>query len=166
MFLFFILGCIQQSFIDTGFCKQSVSDIAVGLTQEQREVSHIIENELKEMEIPDNIIAASIVNAVAESNLDPNAAGDGGDSIGAFQLNINGLGKKLTVDERQNLYTTANVIGIQILRNDKLFELEQNEGTISELTAVFTQHIMNPSNIEQNKKHRIQLAKKMFPDRI
>ncbi len=166
MFLFFILGCIQQSFIDTGYCKQSVSDIAVGLTQEQREVSHIIENELKEMEIPDNIIAASIVNAVAESNLDPNAAGDGGDSIGAFQLNINGLGKKLTVDERQNLYTTANVIGIQILRNDKLFELEQNEGTISELTAVFTQHIMNPSNIEQNKKHRIQLAKKMFPDRI
>ena len=93
MFLFFILGCIQQSFIDTGYCKESVSDIAAGLTQEQREVSHIIENELKEMEIPDNIIAASIVNAVAESNLDPNAAGDGGDSIGAFQLNINGLGE-------------------------------------------------------------------------
>lgn len=166
MFLFFILGCIQQSFIDTGYCKQSVSDIAVGLTQEQREVSHVIENELKEMEIPDNIIAASIVNAVAESNLNPNAAGDGGDSIGAFQLNINGLGRKLTVHERQNLYTTSNVIGIQILKNDKLFQLEEDSATIAELTASFTQHIMNPSNIEENKKHRIELAKKMFPDRI
>lgn len=166
MFLFFILGCTQQSYIDTGFSKQSVSDIAVGLTQEQREVSHIIENELKEMEIPDNIIAASIVNAVAESELNPNASGDGGDSVGAFQLNINGLGSKLTVDERQNLYTTANIIGIQILKNDKLFKLEQNEATIPELTATFAQYIMNPSNIKENKKHRIGLAKKMFPERL
>jgi hypothetical protein len=166
MFLFFILGCIEQSFVDTGYCNQSVSDIAVGLTQEQREVSHVIENELKEMDIPDNIIAASIVNAVAESNLNPNAAGDGGDSIGAFQLNINGLGKKLTIDERQNLYTTANIVGIQILKNDKLFELEQRKATIPELTALFAQYIMNPSNIEKNKFHRTQLAKKMFPERI
>jgi len=166
MFLFFILGCIQQSFVDTGYCKQSVSDIAVGLTQEQREVSHIIENELKEMEIPDNIIAASIVNAVAESNLNPNAVGDSGDSIGAFQLNINGLGSKLTVDERKNLYITANVIGIQILKNDKLFELEENEATIAELTATFTQYIMNPSNIKENKIYRIKLAKQIFPKRL
>lgn len=166
MFLFFIFGCLQQANIDTGICNFTVSEVAVGLTQEQREVSYIIENELKEMEIPDNIIAASIVNAVAESELNPNAYGDNGNSIGAFQLNINGLGKKLSIDERQNLYTTSNIIGLQILKNDILYRLEEQEASIPILSAVFAQYIMNPSNIEQNKKHRFELAQKMFPERI
>jgi hypothetical protein len=166
MFLIFILGCIQQSNTDTGSCKQSVSDIAVGLTQEQREVSYVIENQLKEMEIPENIIAASIVNAVAESDLVPHAVGDNGNSIGAFQLNSFGLGNKLTSEERQNLYTSTNVIGIQILKNEKLFALDQNEANIPSLSAVFAQDIMRPDNIEQKKRERKQIAKEMFPERI
>lgn len=166
MFLFFILGCLQQTQLDTGLCNLLVSDLAVGITQEQREVSYIIENELKEMQIPDNIIAASIVNAAAESGLNPQAIGDNGNSVGAFQLNSNGLGHKLTVEERYNLYTNSNVIGIQILKNEKLFELDENGANISVLASEFTQNIMKPSNVNFEKNERIKLAKKMFPERI
>lgn len=172
MFLIFIFGCVQQNVVDTNtrynfdYCNQNVSDIAIGLSKEQREVSYIIENELREMNIPENIIAASIVNAVAESNLKPHAIGDNGNSIGAFQLNSKGLGHKLTSEERQNLYVSSNIIGIQILKNKKLLESDKNGLNIPSLSAMVAQHIMRPANIELRKKERKQIAREMFPDRI
>jgi hypothetical protein len=71
LFLLF-LACkeAEQIPID-GFCEDevSVTEIAYGLTDEQKEVSHVIEEEFNEMEIPSNISAAAIVNAIAESRL-------------------------------------------------------------------------------------------------
>ncbi len=48
------------------------------------------------------LVPAAVVNAYAESRLDPKAAGDGGSSIGLFQLHKNGGGKGMTVAEREN----------------------------------------------------------------
>lgn len=149
-----------------GECNIPVTELAISLSEEQREVSYTIEKELSEMGITDNIIAAAIVNAVAESNLNPDAIGDGGKSVGAFQLNKFGLGHKLTVEQRTNIYTSANIIGVQILKNRRLINLDEDGASISKLTQVIVEDIMAPSNIEKEKEIRARLAKRMFPERI
>ena len=76
MLLFLLFACIQQAkneTTDTEECELSVVQYASGLSDKQTEVAETIESQLGEMEIPDNIIAAAIVNAVAESGLNPNA---------------------------------------------------------------------------------------------
>jgi len=168
MLLFLLFGCIQEQKIevDTGQCEASVTDVAKGLTIEQYEVSETIEEELTQLEIPQNIIAAAIVNAIAESSLNPDAIGDGGRAVGAFQLHKKGLGKNLSVDDRRNIYTNTNVIGIQILKNNKLFALNENGEEISELSAVFAEEIMKPANIEDRKEERRKIANKIFPKRL
>lgn len=168
MLLFLLFGCTQEPKIevDTGQCQASVTEVARGLTAEQYDVSETIEDELHQLDIPENLIAAAIVNAVAESQLNPNATGDNGKAIGAFQLHKNGLGKKLSIDDRKNIYTNTNVVGIQILKNDRLFTLNENGVGIPELSAIFAEEIMKPSNIEERKQERRKLANKIFPKRL
>jgi hypothetical protein len=168
--LAFLFACSEIEGVDTnlntGECEVPVSEIAMTLNKEQREVATTIETELSEMEISDNLIAAAIVNAVAESNLNPDAIGDGGKSVGAFQLNKFGLGNKLTVDQRTNTHTSTNIIGVQILKNRKLLNLEYNGASIPYLTQVMVEDIFAPSNIIKEKQERAILAREMFPDRI
>ncbi len=169
MLLFLLFACIQQAkneTIDTGECELSVVQYAAGLSEQQTEVAETIESQLGEMEVPDNIIAAAIVNAVAESGLNPTAVGDKGKAVGAFQLHKNGLGHHLTVENRFNVVTNTNIVGIQILRNNTLFELDHEEASIPVLTAAFAEQIMKPSNIEEQKLHRAKIATKIFPKRL
>lgn len=168
MLLYLLLACTEQEPINTEVCEEqiSVTDMANGLTDKQKEVSYIIEEQFGEMNIPPNITAAAIVNAIAESRLNPNAIGDGGRAVGAFQLHKSGLGSNLSVNERTNVYTSANVIGIQILKNNNLYELENNNAFIPEITKTITEDIMRPDKLEQQKEKRSNLAKKIFPNRI
>lgn len=48
------------------------------------------------------LVPACVANAYAESRLDPMAIGDGGRSVGLFQLNVNGGGSGMTTEERQD----------------------------------------------------------------
>jgi hypothetical protein len=118
------------------------------------------------MGIPPNVIAAAIVNAIAESGLNPQAVGDKGKAVGTFQLHKNGLGNKLSVDDRRNVYTSSNIIGVQILKNNRLSILDEKNEKISVLTQVITEDIMRPDNIEVQKDKRSKLSKKIFPERI
>jgi hypothetical protein len=168
MLLYLLLACREQEPINIEVCEEqiSVTDMANGLTDKQKEVSYIIEEQFGEMNIPPNITAAAIVNAIAESRLNANAIGDGGKAVGAFQLHKSGLGNNLSVKERTNVYTSANVIGIQILKNNNLYELENNNAFIPEITKTITEDIMRPDKLEQQKEKRSNLAKKIFPNRI
>jgi hypothetical protein len=167
LFLLF-LACKEAEQIPIEVCEEeiSVTEIAYGLTDEQKEVSYVIEQEFNEMEIPQNITAAAIVNAIAESGLNPEAVGDRGKAVGAFQLHKNGLGKKLSIDDRKNIYTSANIVGVQILKNTKLYQLDNNNADISLLTEVFAEDIMKPSDVEKQKFKRKKLATQVFPERI
>ena len=168
MLLYLLLACREQEPINTEVCEEqiSVTDMANGLTDKQKEVSYIIEEQFGKMDIPLNITAAAIVNAIAESRLNPNAIGDGGRAVGAFQLHKSGLGSNLSVKERTNVYTSANVIGIQILKNNNLYDLENNNAFIPEITKTITEDIMRPDKLEEQKEKRSNLAKKIFPNRI
>lgn len=168
MLLYLLLACREPEPINTEICEEeiSVTDMAKGLTDEQKEVSYIIEEQFSEMDIPPNITAAAIVNAIAESKLNPDAIGDGGKAVGAFQLHKSGLGKNLSIEERTNVYTSANIIGIQILRNNSLYDLDNNNAFIPDMTQTITEDIMRPDNLEEQKEKRSKLAKKVFPNRI
>ena len=168
MLLYLLLACKEPEPINTEVCEEeiSVTDMAKGLTDEQKEVSYIIEEQFGEMNIPPNITAAAIVNAIAESKLNADAIGDGGKAVGAFQLHKSGLGKNLSIEERTNVYTSANVIGIQILKNNNLYDLENNNAFIPDMTQIITEDIMRPDHLEQQKEKRSKLAKKVFPNRI
>ena len=168
MLLYLLLACREPEPINTEVCEEeiSVTDMAKGLTDEQKEVSYIIEEQFSEMDIPPNITAAAIVNAIAESKLNADAIGDGGKAVGAFQLHKFGLGKNLSITERTNVYTSSNVIGIQILKNNTLYELENNNSSISKITEVITEDIMRPNHLEEEKQARNSLAKQIFPERI
>ena len=92
--------------------------------------------------------------------------GDNGNSVGLFQLNSLGLGKGLSVDQRSNPNLNVTIVAIQVLKNNKLLRLEKSGLEIPELTSVFTQEIMRPSNIELRKLERKKLSLKIFPNSI
>lgn len=48
------------------------------------------------------LVPAAVANAYAESRLDPDASGDGGHSIGLFQLHDQGAGAGMSVAERRD----------------------------------------------------------------
>ena len=146
--------------------EQTITSYAKNMDFEQQRISEIIENNLKSMEIPNNIIAAAIVNGVAESKLDSNAIGDNGKSIGVFQLHNNGLGNKISPYYRKNVHVNSSVVAIQILKNKRLFDKDKHKASISELTAIIAKDIMRPDNIETQIIIRNNLAKAIFPDRI
>jgi hypothetical protein len=169
MLLILLLACTQPEQEVAEVCDEkgvSVTDIAHGLNEEQKEVSYIIEQELDEMGITPNITAAAIVNAMAESRLNPEAVGDGGKAVGTFQLHKNGLGKNLSFNDRTNIYTSANIVGVQILKNERLQSLDNKDAKISTLSNIFIEDIMRPANIEEEKMKRTRLSRKIFPDRI
>ena len=168
MLFLLILACVEEKPATLDVCEEdvSVTEVAVGLTNEQKEVSYIIEEEFSEMGISPSVTAAAIVNAIAESGLDPEAIGDKGKAVGAFQLHKDGLGNKLSIDDRMNVYTSSNIVGIQILKNNRLNVLDDKNENISILTQVIAEDIMRPDNIEAQKTKRSRLSKKIFPERI
>lgn len=172
MLFILLLACISMeepiTVVPTPVCSDDalVAQSAKNLTEEQRDTAYIIEENFDKLSIPKDITAAAIVNAVAESGLKPKTIGDGGDSIGLFQLNENGLGRKLSVEQRQDPTINSMVVGIQVLKNDKLLKKEKRGATIPELTNLFTKEIMRPDEAEKEGMSRADLAKKIFPPEI
>ena len=143
-----------------------VSQTAKNITDIQKDTAIVIEKNFNNLQIPKNITAAAIVNAFAESRLKPKVIGDNGNSVGLFQLNKFGLGSKMTVQHRQDANINSTVVGVQILKNQKLLDKEKNGATIPELASIFVEDIMRPKEIEAQKEYRSKLARKIFPIKI
>lgn len=162
MLLMLLLSCLGLSnFSDSNLEIKEIDNVdtcitesAQGLEDDQEDQAALIEETFDNFNIPKKIGAAAIVNALAESNLKPELVGDNGNSVGLFQLNSLGLGKGLSVDQRSNPNLNVTIVAIQVLKNNKLLRLEKSGLEIPELTSVFTQEIMRPSNIELRKLER------------
>lgn len=168
MLIMLLISCLSQ---ETQIQKEESFESPISMnirniTDDQKEVALVVEKELDEINVSKNIIAAAIVNAVAESKLNPEAIGDKGKSVGVFQLHKNGLGNKLSVEERKNVSISTYIVGIQILKDDKLSDRDSNGASISELASIITEDIMRPKEISKEKTTRSNIAKNMFPSRI
>ena len=126
---------------------------------------NIIQSEFAQAGFGANAIAAAVTNAYAESGLNPLASGDGGHSIGLFQLNDWGAGAGMTVAYRHD--PTNNTRGILRVVKGKFgadFRRRAAEGAqADELAAIFARDIERPADREGAAKSRAALARAMFP---
>lgn len=126
----------------------------------------IIQSEFAKHGFGANAIAAAVTNAYAESGLNPLASGDGGHSIGLFQLNDWGAGQGLSVAYRQDpLNNTRTILSREVLKpRGATFRQRAKDGAqVDELAAIFARDIERPADREGAAKSRAALARAMFP---
>ena len=87
-----------------------IAQIQKPLSQQQAEMAQLIAREFKAAGLPSEFGAAAIVNAYYESGLNPgiqsgyvSASGAREDSVGLFQLYINGAGKGMVLSDGTDL---------------------------------------------------------------
>ena len=105
-----------------------------------------------------------MVNAYAESGLNPLAIGDKGNSVGLFQLNIRGAGAGMTTAARQDPLTNARTL---IARERSALGkvaagAAAGEG-IPRLAALFSTYVERPANKPLAESTRSALAFRLFP---
>jgi hypothetical protein len=152
-----------------------VSQIEMGLSDSQWEMAEIIEHEFDKAAIPSEVTAGAIVNAYYESSLNPMAIGDGGNSVGLFQLNIRGGGAGMSVEERQDPHLNAQRMIEQLMgtgsrgylnadKGDGWLDIyEAGEERISEYSARFCRDIERPADKAHCWHARGEAAKDWFP---
>ncbi|MDP3772645.1 MAG: hypothetical protein Q8Q85_00075 [Gemmatimonadales bacterium] len=146
-----------------------VADRAVGLSAGQLAAARVIEREFVAAKYPPGVIAAAIVNAYAESGLNPAASGDKARSIGLFQLHEKGAGAGMTAAQRADPVTnTRRILGVvQGSYGRRLRELALLSGghpaAVAKLAAVFSTDIERPANTALAEMHRAALAWRLFP---
>jgi hypothetical protein len=167
LLLSLLLACFEKPKEEKIVIEQkTITSFATNINEQQKETAMTIENSLKMMEIPDNIIAAAIVNGVAESELDADAVGDNGKAYGIFQLHNSGLGSKMSPHYRKNIHINSSVVGIEILKNENLIKQDQKGVCIGKLTQIITKDIMRPDDVNYQMQLRNKLAQVIFPERI
>lgn len=139
--------------------------IAIRLSPGQRGMAALIEKEFLAAGLSKNLAAAAIVNAYAESGLNPDAVGDGGHSIGLFQENDWGAGRGMTVEERKNPITNIRTIlkrEVMAGMGRRLRAADQNKASVEELTNLFCQDIERPKDKAAKGQRRAWLARRFF----
>tara|TARA_Y100000034_G_C6897285_1_gene414003 strand:- start:1115 stop:3154 length:2040 start_codon:yes stop_codon:yes gene_type:complete len=142
-----------------------VEAITMRLSGAKKNAAAVIEREMSNAGLSSPEIAAAIVNAYAESGLNPNAIGDGGNSVGLFQLHIRGAGHGMSVQARRDpAINTQTILKREVLarRGRKFRAAAANGASIGELAAIFSRDIERPKDKEGNMRKRRALAKKMF----
>ena len=139
-----------------------------GLSSRQLEMATIIEREFRAAGFSPAMAAAAIVNAWYESRLNPDAMGDGGHSIGLFQLHDRGGGAGMTVEQRRDpVQNTRRIIQeVQGRYGEALRAAEKAGEGLERLTYLFTYHIERPANKEQTAQTRAQGAAALFPSGV
>lgn len=129
---------------------------------EQRANADIIERRFRAAGYDDRMIKAALANAFAESGITNSAVGDGGNSIGLFQLNINGAGHGMTVDERKIPEINTDVIISEVGRSKTLQSKYKAGADYPELTYWFCVEAERPQYKEQKGLDRQKYAEAMF----
>lgn len=136
-----------------------VSD-SMDLTDPQRQVAQQIEKEMRDYDFSDELIAGAIINAYAESKLDPMAIGSEMER-GVFQLHPSGLGKGMSPDEMHDVRHSVDRIARAIKRNRKMLRLQVQNASIEEQVKSFCIEIERPSNSYEKALGRVRLMKKI-----
>lgn len=148
-----------------------VADSAKGLSDKQRGNARIIESELRAAGFGSKVVAAAIANAKAESGLSNGPPdGDGGHSVGLFQLNdINGAGVGLTKEFRRDPVNNVRTIIKKELQAatswGQKFRAVANSptATVGDITEAWCKFVERPKNAEADSKKRRDIAAAMWP---
>ncbi len=102
---------------------------------------------------------AAVANAIAESNLDPQAHTGNEDSWGLFQLSKNGgYGSGHTAEELQNPDVNVGIIAEQAKKQPAF----QAAASLDEAVDLFVKRIIRPANVSSEVVRRQQIARQLF----
>ena len=151
----------------------ALSASIVGVSAEKLAFVDLIEREFVAAGYSLSVAAAAVVNAYAESGLNPLAIGDNGRSVGLFQLNIRGAGAGMTVGDdgalpqaaaRQD--ATTNVRTLIARERSALGKVAAGAAAgegIPRLAALFSTYVERPANKPLSESYRSALALRLFP---
>ena len=143
----------------------STSSSVLGLTSPQRQNAAIIEREFLAAGYSATLVAAAIVNAIAESGLNPKAAGDGGWSIGLFQMNRKaGAGRGHSVQELEDPTSNARILlSVEKKALDKVEAAVKAGAGVAEAAGLFAQYVERPRDTLGEKAKRAAAVTRYFP---
>lgn len=136
-----------------------VSD-RLNLQHDQRIVAQQIESRLRKHKISDGIIMGAIVNAYAESRLNPLAVGPG-NTHGVFQLLPSGLGHDMTIGQMHDVNASADRIAMAVKKNRKMMIAGRSESDLENITRVFCIEIERPKDESSRASERAALFRKL-----
>ena len=137
-----------------------------GLNATQQSYADIIFREFAAVGYPPEIGAAAVVNAYAESALNPNAVGDGGKSVGLFQLHEKGGGAGLTVEQRKDPVINTRRIIEEANRAWSFRAIAFTTSDIPTIAAAFSTYVERPADKAGEEVRRRALAQRLFPNGV
>jgi len=140
-----------------------VSD-RLNLRHDQRMVAQQIESRLRKHLISDGIIMGAIVNAYAESRLNPRAVGPG-NTHGVFQLLPSGLGHDMTIDQMHDVNASVDRVVVAIKKNRKMMAAGRLEHDFENAIKAFCTEIERPKNKEMRAMERAALFRKLIKNK-
>lgn len=101
---------------------------------------------------------AALANAIAESNLDPNAVSVAEQAVGLFQLNMaHGLGRGHTAAELKDPATNVNLI----LSEAKKFGAFKSADSLEDAVSAFVRNIARPASPAAQIAHCQKIAEQI-----
>ena len=128
------------------------------LDNHQISVARGIERRMRAHGFSDNMILGAIVNAYAESRLNPEAVGAAGE-LGVFQLHPKGLGRKMKPHEMRDVKGSTDKIIGTLKNNKKMMSLERKQASAADHTMAFCVEIERPKNKRLKAKQRVKVMK-------
>lgn len=132
-------------------------------TTEQQTMAAIIDREFAAAGWKSAVIQAAIVNAYAESGLNPRAIGDGGKSVGLFQLHEKGGGAGMSTAQRQDPTLNARRIIEETARAPSFRAIAASTDDVPTLAAAFSTYVERPADKSGEEARRRDLAARIFP---
>lgn len=141
---------------------QYIAGSNIPLTAKQRANAELILDLFTRAGYGPHVALAAVANAQAESKLNERAEGDGGKSIGLFQLYDNGAGKGMTKYARMNPTTNTLRIIAEVARYGNRVVAAQN---IQDASQFFGRDVerYNQALDPGEAENRRNLARRLFP---
>jgi hypothetical protein len=140
-----------------------VSD-RLNLQHDQRMVAQQIESRLRKHRISDGIIMGAIINAYAESGLNPRAIGPG-NTRGVFQLLPSGLGHDMTIDQMHDVNASTDRVVVAIKKSHKMMTAGRPEADLENIVRVFCAEIERPKDKPLRSMERAALFRKLIKNK-
>lgn len=133
----------------------------LNLDDDQADIAKAIEKMMKNHGFSDSLIMAAIVNAYAESGLDPDAVGSAGE-LGIFQLNPKGLGKTMEDHEMRDVRKSTDRIIVALRKSKSIMKLERRKASAAEHVAAFCTEIERPKDKHRKARQRVKTLQKIM----
>lgn len=143
---------------------------------QKRRNAETILAEFQSARMPAGLALAAIANAYAESGLNERATGDGGHSIGLFQLNdLRGQrpfdfdrtdprkNTRWIIDEMVRLWRKRGQIG-KYNAVESMADAYLRGASVADMAALFSAVVERPSDVSGEMTKRAALARSLFPE--